>query len=129
MIYVEKFEDEINEAVDEWIYFFKHGKILDTFKSPGILLAAQKLDYLAMNEEERLVYEDYMAYISREIGIMESAAEDGELRGIVKGRAEGRAEGERIAQEKMAKNLLAMGMKIEDIVKASGLSIEDINRL
>ena len=25
MIYVDQFEDVINEAIDEWVYFFKHG--------------------------------------------------------------------------------------------------------
>ena len=26
MIYVDQFEDVINESIDEWVYFFKHGK-------------------------------------------------------------------------------------------------------
>lgn len=50
---MEKFEDMINKAIDEWVYFFKHGAIREDFKSPGILLAAKKLDYLMMSVEER----------------------------------------------------------------------------
>ena len=33
MIYVKKFQDMINDDIDEWVYFFKHGKIRDDFKS------------------------------------------------------------------------------------------------
>ena len=29
MIYAEKFQDVINDDIDEWVYFFKHGKIRD----------------------------------------------------------------------------------------------------
>lgn len=68
MIYVEKFEDMIHEDLDEWVYFFKHGTIRDDFKSPGILLAAKKLDYLAMGERERRAYDDYMALSGRGTG-------------------------------------------------------------
>ena len=121
MIYVDKFEDVINEAIDEWVYFFKHGKILDNFTSPGILLAAQKLDYLSMKDDERNAYEGYMAYLARESSILESALDQGETRGIAKGKAEGKVE--------TARNLLQMGMDKEIISKATGLSIDDINQL
>ncbi|MHB1650892.1 MAG: hypothetical protein ACYCVD_00250 [Desulfitobacteriaceae bacterium] len=57
LIYVEKFEDMIQDDIDEWVYFFKHGAIRDDFKSPGILLMAQKLGYLMMEEKERLAYD------------------------------------------------------------------------
>lgn len=77
MIYVDQFEDVINDAIDEWVYFFKHGEIQDNFMSPGILLAAQKLDYLAMKEEERRAYDAYMESLAKEMGILESEKEEG----------------------------------------------------
>ena len=40
--------------------------------------------------------------------------------------AEGRAEGEKEAKEKIASNLLALGVPIETIIQASGLSEEEI---
>lgn len=66
MVYVEKFDDMIKKGIDEWVYFFKHGAIREDFKSPGILLAAKKLDYIAMGEEDRCAYNDYMAYLGQE---------------------------------------------------------------
>jgi predicted transposase/invertase (TIGR01784 family) len=77
MIYVEKFNDMVNEDIDEWVYFFKHGEIRDDFKSPGILLAAKKLDYMIMGEKERRAYDDYLAYLGQELGILETAKEEG----------------------------------------------------
>ena len=76
MIYVEKFQDMIDEAIDEWVYFFKHGEIRDDFKSPGILLAAKKLDYLMMSDEERRAYDGYLAYLGQELDILDSAKEE-----------------------------------------------------
>jgi len=77
MIYVEKFEDMVHEDIDEWVYFFKHSAIREDFKSPGILLAAKKLNYLMMSEEERRGYDDYLAYLGQELGILETAKEEG----------------------------------------------------
>jgi len=90
MIYVEKFQDMINEAIDEWVYFFKHGEIKEEFTSPGILLAAKKLDYLMMNEEDRRVYEGYLACLGQELGILDTAKEEGRMEGIEQGRAQGK---------------------------------------
>ena len=116
MIYVEKFNDMIHEAIDEWIYFFKYGEIREDFKSPGILLAAQKLDYVMMNEKERQSYEDYLAYLGQELGILETAKE------------EGRQEGKEEKAIEIAKNLLDV-LDDELISMKTGLSIEIIKGL
>lgn len=133
LIYVEKFEDVINEAVDEWVYYFKHGNILDTFKSPGILLAGQKLDYLMMEEEERLAYDDYLAYLGEELDILDTAKEDGRKEGLEEGIKAGEIigiqKGERMSQEKIARNLLASGMQKEDIARITGMCVEDIENI
>ena len=133
MIYVEKFEDMIRETIDEWIYFFKHGAIREDFTSPGILLAARKLDYLAMQKEERQAYDAYLAYLGEEKGIIRTAKEEGKTEGVIKGKAEGviegREKGIKESKEKIAKNLLTSGMSVEEIARITELSIEDINNL
>jgi predicted transposase YdaD len=91
LIYVEKFEDMIHEDLDEWVYFFKHGAIREDFKSPGIQLAAKKLDYLAMGEKERRAYDGYLAYLAQERDILDTAKEEGRE----EGRKEGMEKGER----------------------------------
>ena len=113
MIYAEKFQDVINEDIDEWVYFFKHGTIRDDFKSPGILLAAKKLDYLKMTEEERRAYDGYLAYLGQELGILETAKEEG--------RDEKALE--------IAKNLILEKLPMQVIERTTGLSLETIQRI
>jgi predicted transposase/invertase (TIGR01784 family) len=117
MIYVEKFEDMIYEDIDEWVYFFKHGAIREDFKSPGILLAAKKLDYLMMSEEERRGYDDYLAYLGQELGILDTAKEEG--------RVEGREEGRVLT----AKAALKKGLAVELIAEITDLPLEEILKL
>jgi hypothetical protein len=129
MIYVEKFQDMVNEDIDEWVYFFKHGKIRDDFKSPGIQLAARKLDYLAMDEAARRAYNDYLAYLAQEFSIIDTAKEEGREEGLKEGRKEGREEGREEGKLEMAKNLLAMGMDAEAVAKAAELPIAKLVEL
>ena len=109
MIYVEKFQDMIDEAIDEWVYFFKHGEIREDFKSPGILLAAKKLDYLMMSEEERRAYDGYLAYLGQELGILDSAKEEGKI--------------------EVAKEMLKEGDSIEKISRVTKLTLDTIQKL
>ncbi len=116
MIYVEKFEDMINEDIDEWVNFFKHGTIREEFRSSGILLAARKLDYLKMSEAERRAYDDYLAYLGQEMGIIDTAKE------------EGRAEGSVEEKRAIARNLLDI-LDDETIAAKTGLSVEEVRKL
>ena len=125
MIYVEKFQDMIIEDIDEWVYFFKHGKIKEDFKSPGILLVAKKLNYLKMTEKEKRSYDDYLAYIGRELGILEAAKEDGRD----EGRAEGIIEGSDKKAIEIAKKMLEKGFATEDIADAIELPLVTIQKL
>lgn len=114
VIYVEKFNDMISRDIDEWVYFFKYGKIKEEFKSPGILLAAQKLDYLMMEDKERRAYEDYLSYLAQEKSILETAKE------------EGREEAREEERSKIAIKLLKIGLSVEDIAEVTKLSIQEI---
>ena len=133
MIYVEKFDDMINDDIDEWVYFFKHGSIRDNFKSPGILLAASKLDYIKMSEEERRSYDDYLAYLGQELGILDTAKAEGRVEGRVEGKVEGRVEGRVEGKEErsfeIAKNLLFAGVDLKTIMDSTGLNEEEIKKL
>jgi predicted transposase/invertase (TIGR01784 family) len=46
-----------------------------------------------------------------------------------KGRAEGRTEGERLKAIAIAQNMLEIGLPVEQIVQATGLTHEEIERL
>ena len=68
----------------------------------------------------------------KDYAVKEALAE-GEAKGKAKGLAEGEAKGkaEGLAEKscEIAKNLRAMGLPLEQIVRATGLSQEDIQRL
>jgi predicted transposase/invertase (TIGR01784 family) len=106
-------EDMIHEALDEWVYFFKHGTIREDFKSPGILLAAKKLDYLAMGEKERRAYDDYMAYLAEERDIIDTAKEEGRMEEKIE----------------VARKMLRRGVKLEYIAEDTGLTMNKIQEL
>ncbi len=50
-------------------------------------------------------------------------------KGRAEGHAEGRAEGRAEEKHTIAANLLSMGMSVEQVAKATGLSAEEINSL
>jgi predicted transposase/invertase (TIGR01784 family) len=85
------------------------------------------------NEEERLQNELRLKALRDYQNTIEYAENNGIKRGIEKGRAEGRVEGRAEGFNEglilTAKNLLAMNMSLENIAKATGLSIDDIKKL
>ena len=54
---------------------------------------------------------------------------EGMAEGMEKGMVKGKAEGEKEAKETIAANLLSLGVSVETIVQASGLSEEEIENL
>lgn len=129
LIDVVKFEDKINEEIDEWIYFFKHGEIREDFKSPGILLASSRLDILAMTAKDRKAYENYLGYLASERDILENARDEGIEQGIVKGIEQGIEEGEKRKALEVARRMLSKKQTIEDIMEFTGLVEEEIIEL
>ncbi len=57
--------------------------------------------------------------------VLEYAVEQGEARGREEGRSEGLAEGKR----ETAKNLLSLGLTLDKIAFATGLSVEEVQAL
>ena len=55
--------------------------------------------------------------------------EEGEKIGIEKGEKLGIEKGEKIAKVETAKNLLKIGLTVDQIAQATGLSIEDVSNL
>ena len=121
LIELERFKDVVKEDVDEWVYFFKHEKIEDSFRSKNIQKARGKLNLLKMSMEERKAYEKYLMLLASERDAIETA------------KAEGREEGEVIGMEKKAletaKNLKEMGALPDFISKATGLSVQEVENI
>jgi len=57
------------------------------------------------------------------------ARRDGIQQGMMQGEAKGKREGARQKALETAKNLVSMGLPIENIVKATGLSKQEVEQL
>ena len=113
VISIPLFNDVIKKEIDEWLYMLKHSSIKDDFKSPYMKKVAKRLSVLMMNPQERRKYDEY---------IMDSLKKRDY---IVTAREEGRND----KAIDIARNMLALGINIETISKATMLSIEEIKRL
>ena len=109
LIRVEKFLDEIHEAIDEWIYMLKHNEVKPEFTSKYIQHASEKLRIMNLEEEQRKAYDDYLQNISYHNSMLWSS----------------------LVEEKMgiARNLFAHGVSADIIAASTGLSPEEIIRL
>ena len=123
--------------LDQWLYFLATSDIPEEADAPGLQEAREKLNLMKMNREEQAAYDRYLMerailrntmVTAREEGLFEGERK-GHAKGIAEGRAEGRAEGHKEGRMETAKNLKAMGLNIDDIVKATGLTVDEVAAL
>jgi predicted transposase/invertase (TIGR01784 family) len=72
LIRTTKFNDIINDSLDEWIYFFKNSAILDSFRAKGMNEVRQKLNIMLMSDDERKQYDKYVERLSDEASYAET---------------------------------------------------------
>ncbi|MCR5568472.1 MAG: Rpn family recombination-promoting nuclease/putative transposase [Paludibacteraceae bacterium] len=120
-----KVETELETLMDKWLYVIKNLYQLEN--KPASLTEGifRKLfdvaEIAAFTKEERYDYEESLKNF-RDLYNTISTAEK-------KGRAEGRAEGEKEERLRNAKNFKQLGVDLETIAKATGLSVEEIEKL
>lgn len=69
-------EEEVNDELDEWIYFFKTGEVKDDFTAPGLAEAKEKLDKLRLTPEERKEYEAFIERLRKIASIQQTEMAD-----------------------------------------------------
>ena len=94
-------------------------------KDPVFQRLGQVAKYATLNEKEKKAYRESLKVYRDNYAIAETERTEGRA----EGRAEGILEGEAIACRKVAKNMMKMGMDIETISNATGLSIQEIRNL
>ena len=118
---------------DKWLYVLKNLSRLEN--RPKALV--DKVFYRLFEEAEiaRFTptelreYEDSLKAYRDIKNSLDTAKREGVAEGIEIGREEGRAEGRAEGIMLTAKNLKSMGLSIADIIKATGLSEDDIMKL
>ena len=90
-------------------------------------------DTIVEIKNDKKVRDAYMTYEMRMKDLRDEAhAEglaEGKAQGLVEGKAEGLTEGKAEEKTATAKRLLSMGLSVEDIAKATSLSIEQVEAI
>ncbi len=105
--------------------------------SPVLQMLNEKIDVLTLSPTERKLYESRMKLKSDITTISETqfsaGVERGKSLGLAEGKSLGLAEGEvRGSRQKAletARNLLVIGLSVENIAKATGLTVQEVETL
>ncbi|MDR0307747.1 MAG: Rpn family recombination-promoting nuclease/putative transposase [Chitinispirillales bacterium] len=114
---VDRFNNEVKDKLDEWMYFLKNSAVEPDFKAPGLMEASKTLEYCSLSPQEQEWYDSYVD-IRRS---NESTVYTAKLEGKAEGRIEGLEESREIGREegiKAAMDLMKQGITdYEEILK------------
>jgi len=132
--YKDKPEDYPRSRVEYWLYNLVNMETMTTalpFQSQqpifGKVGGISELGH--MSEEERFKYQSSLDRYRTNVAVMKNERAEGRAEGIEEGLAKGRAEGRAEGVLSVAKQLLMMGMNTEQVVQATGLSVEEIKAI
>lgn len=146
---VNDFNQVAKTPLEEWIYYLNTGNIPSDATAPGLEEARERLKLDSMTKDELSAYYRHLDNVvilrsniqtERMEGRMEGREQglaEGREQGLAEGRAEGHAEGMEEGLEKgrmetnieNARNLKKLGVAIDIISQATGLSKKDIETL
>ena len=116
-----KEEDECNTDFERWIYILKHMDTLDRMPFKARKAVFERLEKLAskanMTQEERARYEEEWKVYNDYFNTLDFAEQKGVQKGLQKGK------------EETARNLKELGVADDIIIKSTGLSKEEIEKL
>ena len=121
----DKTEDELVTMYDKWMFVLKNLSRL--MSRPAALQERvftrlfEQAEISKFNPQELKSYEDSVNAYRDIVNAIKTAEK--------KKYAEGRAEGEKEAKETIASNLLSLGVPMETVMKASGLTADEIKAL
>ena len=117
IIKVRKFKEEIRDALDEWIYYFKTSTIKDNFTARGMDGVREKLAYENLTDAERRTYWR---------NIKARRVRDSEIHSkYMEGRVEGKVE----VKIETVINCDKEGIPVETIAKIVNLTVEEVKKI
>ena len=125
LITVERYKNIVQRRIDEWIYMIKNNEVKEGSTSKNIDKAKQKLAQINMIEKDRKRYEKYLINTAKDRDAINTAKEEGQE----KGEKIGIEKGEKIGMKKVAKQMKLENEPIEKIIKFTGLTKEQIEKL
>ena len=125
----DKREEECETGFEKWIYVLKYMEVLErlpfTAQKKIFDHLAKLADVRCLSSEEQEKYDESIKAVDDYYSGLYGSYVEGEEKGIAKGRAEG----ELSKSLTIARNLLAMGMTLPQIMKATGLNEEQLKQL
>ena len=121
LLKVNNFDSVAKTPLDEWIRFLKTGEISSDTTAPGLVEALECLNIDNMSECDRHAYLRHMDNIWYQKNALTTSFDDGMQKGL--------AEGKKLEKLETAKKLKSLGVPIETIAKATGLTIEEIHTM
>lgn len=134
---VNGFNQVAKSPLEEWIYYLNTGEIPSTATAPGLEEARERLKLDSMTKSELAAYYRHLDNIvilrdnintEREEGRAEGL-EEGIQKGLEEGLLKGKEEGLKEANLNNARNLKRMGVGVDIISQATGLSHEEVEKL
>ncbi len=134
---VDEFDKLAKTPLDEWILFLKTGEIAENVTASGLREARERLRVDKLSDAEQKEYERHMEALRYQRSVIQTGWIEGKAEGKVEGRAEGikegkiegKIEGMKEGKVEVARSLKQMGLSVEKIAIATGLSIDDIEHL
>ena len=121
LIQTTKFNDVINDTLDEWIYFFKNSEVLDGFQAKGMNEVREKLNIMNLSDGERKKYERFLENLHTEASITQTLTIEAEERVREDERKKGKIE--------IAIKCIKKGYSNNEIIDLSDLTNEEIDEL
>ena len=113
LLKVNQFNDNAKDTLDEWVYFLKNSEVKDEFRAKGLKEAGEVLDIMRLDEEGQYGYNRYLDSLHLKASEFFSLQTEAEFN--LKG--------------EIAKNLLKIGLSVEEIAQATGLTVVQIQKL
>ena len=119
--------------LEKWLLFIKtedsEVRTQLAQENPVMAKANEVMNTFYLDDKERKRYMAAGRYESDRISMIHESERKGLEQGIQRGKQEGFKEGLHQKAVETAKNLLTIGLSMEDIAKATGLSREEVGRL
>ena len=129
----------IKEAADcktnfeRWIYILKNMETMERIPYQATNAAFRKLERvmkrLSLTHEEDKIYERSLRHYLDNYNCLKSIQKEAHDEGLQEGRQEGRMEGLQEGVMKTARNLKQMGLSVDQIRQATGLTADEIAKL
>jgi len=117
VIKVNQFDDIAKDTLDQWIYYLKNNEIKDDFTAKGINEARELWRVDTLPEEEQKSYSQHLKDLRNEASRILTLKTDAEDRVKIENTL------------KLAKSFKDNGVDTETIMKSTGLSKEEIDKL